>query len=117
MTTLVDRFRPLVSTSSSALFGAQADRINIVIRLWDAAGKVSSKDTPFSVKTTSPLKNILRIYTVRETAFPNCLGYFRFMVGNRELTGDESAIDASISDGDCIDAMPCLDDVVGSRFV
>jgi hypothetical protein len=119
MVSLVDRFRPLVSTSSSALFDSQktSDRINLVIRLWDSTGKAALKDTPFTIKTTSPLKNILRIYSVRETIFPNCLGYFRFMVGTRELSGEECPGDVPISDGDCIDAIPCLDDVVGSRFV
>ena len=39
------------------------------------------------------------------------------MVGTRELSGEECPGDVPISDGDCIDAIPCLDDVVGSRFV
>ncbi len=87
------------------------------VRLWDATGKTVVKDTEFTIKPDSPLKNILRIYAVREAVNPECLGYLRFMVGSREIGGEESAIDVSINDGDCIDAIPCLDDIVGARFV
>jgi hypothetical protein len=107
-----------VSTSSATLFGTRSDdRINVSVRLWDAAGKRVVKDTPFSIKPSSPLKNILRIYSVREAVFPSCLGYFRFSFGSRELSGEESPLDLSLSDGDFIDAVPSLDDLVGSRFV
>ena len=119
MASLVERARPILSSSSSRLFGdkSQAERIGVVIRLWDACGKKSLRDTQFTVKSSSPLKNILRIYSVREAINPLCLGYFKFMVGSRELSGEESAMEAGLSDGDYIDAIPCLEDVVGGRFV
>ena len=120
MTSIVDRIRPVVFASKARLFsngGAPPERISLKVRLWDSSGKKVVKDTEFTIKPDSPLKNILRIYAVREAVNPECLGYFRFMVGSKEIGGDESANDVCINDGDCIDAIPSLDDVVGARFV
>lgn len=118
MTSIVDSLRPVASFFSSASGRrSKTERISLTIRLWDVAGKITAKDTPFSIHPDSPLKNILRIYAVREAVFPNCFGHLRFMVGSRVLSEDESANDLRLSDGDCIDAIPCVDDMVGSRFV
>ena len=118
MTSFLERIRPVVSTSSSALFSQPiGDRINLTVRLWDPSGQQLIKDTSFSIKTSSPLKNILRIYSVRECEHPSCLGFFRFSFGDRQLSGDESPLDLALNDGDCIDATPGLDDIAGSRFV
>ena len=117
MTSLVDSLRPVRSLFAVRSRSTNPARINVTIRLWDVTGKVTVKDTPFSINPESPLKHILRVYAVREAVFPNCLGYLRFMVGSRQLTEDETPNDVRLSDGDCIDALPCIDDIIGSRFV
>lgn len=117
MVSLIDRARPILTATASRVFSDGTERISVVIRLWDKNGRSPMRDTCFTIKSNSPLKNILRIYSVREAIHPSCLGYFRFLVGPRELHGDESAIEVGLCDGDCIDAIPCLDDIVGGRFV
>ena len=114
---IVDRIRPLLTQSSNALFstGSVEGRINVTIRRWDESG--ASSDTPFVMKSSSPFKAIFRIYSIRESKFPNCYGYFKFMAGDRVLCEDDCPMDVCISDGDCIDAVPAMDDLVGSRFV
>jgi len=121
---MLSTVRPFLNSTSGALFGGSkkssstsaGDRINITIRKWDETGK-RSQDTPFTIKPDSSFRGIFRIYAVRESLFPDCLGYFKFMAGDRMVSEDESPMDAHISDGDCIDAVPCVDDLVGSRFV
>ena len=118
MATVMDRIKPMFTAKTEALFGNSTDRININIRRWDSkGGKIVGNDTPFTVKTTSSFRGIFRIFAVRETEYPDCLGYFQFMVGDKILNLEDCPADAKISDGDCIDAIPCTDDVTGSRFV
>jgi hypothetical protein len=93
-------------------------RISIVIRKWDTEGIISSNDASFSIKTTSALRSIFRIFALREAPHSNCVGYFKFMYGDKHISGDHTPDELTLSDGDCIDAFPCVDeDVVGSRFV
>jgi len=95
-----------------------ADRINIVIRKWDSDGTSTTVASTYTIKSSSAIRTILRIYSIRESPFSNCYGYFKFIAGERILNGDETPIDLALSDGDCIDAVPCSkEDISGSRFV
>lgn len=95
-----------------------SDRISFTIRLWDRAGDKALKDLPFTVKSTSQLRAIFRIFSLRESPHRHCLGYFKFILGTRPVSEEESPNDIGLSDGDCIDAMPPgQEDLVGSRFV
>lgn len=119
--TVMERLKPIFATKGQSLFGnrnSQQDRINITIRRWDSkGGKVVGEDTPFTVKPTSSFRGIFRIYAVRETEHPDCLGFFQFMAGDKVLNLEDCPADARVADGDCIDAIPCTDDLAGSRFV
>jgi hypothetical protein len=117
---MLSAVHPIFQTNSNSLFGTKThcsnNRINITIRRWDSSGK-RSKDTPFTLKPDSQFRVIFRIYAVRESEFPDCLGYFKYMVGDRLISEDDCPQDASVTDGDCIDAIPCIDDPIGARFV
>lgn len=119
MASVLDRIKPMFANKS--VFGKpapQQDRINLTIRKWDSkGGKIVGTDTPFTVKPTSSFRGIFRIYAVRETEHADCLGYFQFMAGDKLLNLEDCPSDAKLSDGDCIDAIPCTDDVTGGRFV
>jgi hypothetical protein len=93
---------------------AVADRINITIRLWDESNSEIVRDSEFSIKSSSRLAGIFRIFIAREGLFKECFGYFRFAYNSRVLFGDETPQELSISDGDVIDATPNMN---GEQFV
>jgi hypothetical protein len=93
-------------------------RITFSIRLWDRSGKIVIRDLPFTIKPTSPLRAVFRIFSLRESPHTDCLGYFKFVAANRVLTDEDRPCDIGIGDGDCIDALPPdSEDYSGSRFV
>jgi len=113
---VINSLKPV--TSFFSVGAKKPERISITVRLWDATGKITVKDTPFTISPDSPLKDVLRIFATREALFPKCFGHLRFMVGSRVVVSeDETANDLCLGDGECIDAIPCEDDIIGSRFV
>ena len=93
---------------------AIADRINITIRLWYESNDAIVRDSEFSIKSSSRLGVIFRIFIAREGLFKECFGYFRFAFNSRVLFGDETPQELLISDGDVIDAIPNMN---GEQFV
>ena len=99
-------------TSCSQLCTSSAynsQRINITIRTLDHRG-YSKEGSLFTVKPSSTFCAIFRIYAVRESPYPNCFGYFKFMFCDRTLSGEDTPTDVGIGDGECIDAIACLED-------
>lgn len=93
-------------------------RITFSIRLCDRSGKRVIRDLPFTIKPTSSLRAVFRIFSLRESPHTECLGYFKFVASNRVLTDEDRPCDIGIGDGDCIDALPPdSEDYSGSRFV
>ena len=91
-----------------------ADRINLTIRLWNDSNSQIVRDSNFSIKTSSRLGVIFRIFNARESPAKNCFGYFRYVSGSKVLFGDETPLELSLSDGDVIDASP---NTTGEQFV
>ena len=83
-----------------------ADRINLTIRLWNETNSGIIRDSQFSIKSSSRLSVIFRIFNARESPVKECFGYFRFVFGNKILFGDETPQELSLNDGDVIDASP-----------